>query len=777
MKMLMKNLKRILIGFFSFLFLAGILTVISAYFFIRNSLAPLDGSLKIQNLSHPVKITRDTYGIPHIKAESKLDALRALGFFMASERLFQMEMSRRMIRGELSEIFGEVALPSDKLYRSLMLKRSGERMIAFEKSQGRFDQKVWSEMEAYFDGVNQYVSTHPLPYELKILGIIPKPFSPLDAYMLTGHMGYSFGISLKAEPLMTRLAGKLPLDQFQALRNDRLTAPIKIADNAPLRSFSLPTENQYLGSFEGSNAWLVGPHRSKSGKSIFANDPHIGYSSPSVWVEAHIQTPEFELYGHYLPLVPFAILGHNRHHAWGFTMALNDDMDLYRELLNRNQKTVLFNNSPQPYKEWSEVIKVKNQPDLVLKMIETPHGPIMDEVIAEKNLSLKWAFHKVENNPLKTLREMAEAKDMLSFAASLQYGTAPGLNVMYADAKNIAWWIFGDIAVKKNPNSDLILDGSSGADEYERLLSFDEKPHLVNPPSGIIVTANSRPPGLSENIRGDWQSDDRYQTIMNALSKKNQWGAEDFKILQTENYSTQTKNILEKLLQNIQLSDTESKTYKKQLQALKNWDSLSTISSPGAAFYHQWNNENILLMLNEFDEETRNSYLNTPYAWVFYERAVLENSSPWWNSLSKKTFSQVITEGFRNTAKVINEGRVWGDIHTIEYMHPLGRSFPLNLIFNLGPYPIPGAYNDINNNKMKALGGSFKVTSGPSTRRIVDFAEPQNSWGINPIGVSGHMLSPFYKDQVQMFIDGKYRRQLMDEKDIAATKTHELVLY
>lgn len=774
----MKKLKGVLIGLVSLL----ILISFGIYFFMRSSLAPMNGTLKIQNLSHPVTVTRDTFGIPHIKAQNKLDALRALGFVMASERLFQMELSRRMVHGRLSEIFGDVALPSDKLFRSLMLKRSGERMFAYEKSQRHFDEKIWAEMEAYFDGVNQYVNTRPLPYEMQILGIKPEPFLPMDAYMVTGYMGYSFGIAIKAEPLMSKLISKLPLDQFQTLRNDPLkisgTLAEKSSPSSPTTYANLMNDFNFLGFFEGSNAWLIGPTRSQTGKSIFANDPHIGYTSPAVWLEAHIQTPEFELYGHYLPMVPFAVLGHNRHHAWGFTMSLADDMDLYRETLNEDEKTVSFNNKPEPYQEWTEVIKIKNQPDLILKMKETRHGPIMDAVLTEKNLSLKWAYHKVENNPLKALKEMAEAKDIKAFETALRYGTAPGLNVMYADASNIAWWIFGDMAVKKNPNSDMILNGSTGTDEYERLLGWEEKPHLINPASGIIVTANSRPLGLSDKIRGDWQSDDRYQTIHKALSEKDQWSAEEFKTLQTENYNAQTKNILDNLLQNIQLTEEEQKKYEPLIGALKNWDSRSNIFSTEATFYHQWNNENILLMLKAFDDDTRDSYLNTSYAWVFYERAILNKSSPWWTATgtNKNNFSQVITEGFRKTVNALKKGDRWGDIHTIEYIHPLGRSFPLSLIFNLGPYPMPGAYNDINNNKMRALGGNFKVIAGPSTRRIIDFSEPQKSWGINPIGISGHMMSPFYKDQVQLFLDGKYRYQLMDEKDIAKAKTYELIL-
>lgn len=765
----MKNLKRSLLALCILLGLASL----GLYLFIRQSLAPLDGSLNLKNLSHPVTVIRDAYGIPHIQAQNKLDALRALGFINASERLFQMEISRRMTQGELSEIFGEIAIPSDKLYRSLMLKRSMERMLSLEKVQGRFDQKIWAEMESYCDGINQYIANHPLPYDLQLLRLTPRPFTPLDAYILTGHMAYSFGIAIKADPLMTQLAQKLSLPQFQSLRNDPLPIPGTSTQALLWKPFELFTEGAYSPSFEGSNAWLISPRRSQSGKSLFANDPHIGFSAPSVWAEAHIATPEFELYGHYLPSVPFAILGHNRHHAWGFTMSLVDDMDLYRETLDKNKKTVLFNNKPVPYQEWTETIKVKNQPDVVLQMIETPHGPLMDEVLSEKGLALKWAFHRPENNPLKSLHAMAEAKTIDNFERALQHGTAPGLNVMYADADNIAWWTFGELAKKKNPHSDMILDGSSGADEYEKILAWKEKPHLVNPSTGFIVTANSRPQGLSSDIRGDWQSDDRYKTIAKALNEKDVWSAEDFKSLQTRNFNAQNSVIRELLLEHLELTEAEHRKYKSQIKALTEWDMHSDLTSTEAPLFHQWNNENILLMLEDWDETTRKTYLDTPYAWVFYERALLKPNSPWWFGKKK---SNIISRGFKLAAEKLENRPQWGHLHTIEYRHPLGRSFPLNKILNLGPYPMPGSYNDINNNKMRAMGGDFSVVAGPSTRRIIDFANPQTSWGINPIGVSGHMLSPFYKDQVQLFLEGKYRPQLMNEKDIQQLKTHELLL-
>lgn len=743
------------------------------YIFLRSSLAPLDGTLKIKNLSHSVSVIRDTFGVPHINAQNKLDALRALGFINASERLFQMEMARRLTYGELSEVFGEVALPSDKIYRSLMLKRSMERMLELEKKEGRFDEKMWNEMLAYCDGINQFIDAGKHPFELTVLKIQPRPFTPLDAFVLTGHMAYSFGTAFKADPLMSRLKQIVSPEKFQDLRNFPMPMPTQSAQSVIWKSLQNNSEDVYAASFEGSNAWLVAPSRSVSGKSLFANDPHIGFSYPSVWAEAHISTPEFELYGHYLPSVPFAILGHNRHHAWGFTVAMTDDMDLYREKIDRQSKTVLFENKPVPYQEWTETIKVKNHADVILQMIETPHGPLLDEVLEEKNISLKWAFHRPRNNPLKSLREMAEAKDINAFSQALQHGTAPGLNVMYADAENIAWWIFGDIAKRKNPHSDLIFDGASGADEYTGLLGWEEKPHSVNPASGIIVTANSRPEEYPLQIRGDWQSDDRYQTIAKALSEKDQWSSDDFKALQTENYNAQNKLLLEQLFENLNLQGADIAKYQDKVTALKQWNLHSEIDSLEAALFHQWNNENILLMLSAFDEETRTAYLNTPYAWIFYERAIKDPKSTWWSDSNK---SDLITRGFKLAANKLKNSPTWGELHTIEFRHPLGRSFPLNKILNLGPYPIPGAYNEINNNKARALGGDFNVVAGPSTRRIIDFASPQKSWGINPIGVSGHKLSPFHQDQMVLFLQGKYRPQLMDAADIQAAKTHELIL-
>lgn len=748
--------------------------IYAGFSFLKSSLPPTQGELKLSILEAPVSVTRDRFGIPHIEASNKLDALRALGFTIASERLFQLEMSRRLTNGRLSEVLGESTLEFDKLYRSLLLRPTAERMIAHEKENGTFDENLWAEMEAYFEGVNFYAQNFPLPYEFALLQFKPEAFSPMDAYVMTGHMAFSFATALTADPLMTELAGILPEEKFHELRNEVPDAPLRITHKENSEKLLIPESLKLpkgFAFFEGSNAWLLDRRLSKSEANIFANDPHIAYSLPAVWFEAHLKSPDFEIYGHYLPLVPFAVLGHNHEKAWGFTMTLTDDMDLYRETIDRQNKTAIYKNEEQPYKETQEEILVKGQKNPVrLTILETSHGPVLDHVL-QKDLALKWSFHRPENNTMKALQKMNDSKDIKEFEEALKFATAPGLNVMYSDKENIAWWMFGDIALKANPNSDLILDGANGEDEYIRYLDWEEKPHSVNPKEGLIVSANARPQGLRKDIRGDWQSSDRYETILESLKQQKQWSAEETMALQVANKNHMTKKIMGVLLSALQAGDKHLHT--AAYISLSQWNLESLDNSKAPTFYSLWLNEIAKLLLEEVPEDLRVSYLKTPYAWIFLEKTLLNPQANWWTG---KNQVQLINEAFARMLQHPDAHKTWGKIHTLEYVHPLGRMKPLNYIFNLGPYGVSGAYNDINNQKMSRLGNNFKVVAGPSTRRVIDFRDTSLSWGINPIGNSGHVLSPHYKDQVGLFINSKHRPQLLNFEDIHTESTGILKL-
>lgn len=762
----------------------------------------MDGELALMNLSGKVSVIRDQYGIPHIKAENATDAFRALGFVAASERLFQMEVERRMASGELSEIFGNKTLASDKLFRTLGIRSIMSEMLEQKKANHTYDPEMWKEMEAFYDGVNQFQARGKLPLEFTLLGIKPRPFSALDGYAFIGLMSFSFGVATSAEPLMTKLRARFGVDLSNELRNDLTPYEIKQNEKEKLEASKSKrvVDGDYPVSkiisdleegfplFHGSNGWLLSGKRSKSGFPILCNDPHITYSHPGVWFEAHIITPGYESYGHFLSILPFPVLSHNKERGWGLTMSLIDDMDLYREKLNPKFKSYEFKGKDIAYHERLEVIKVKGEQSRKMVVVETQHGPLMDEVFTkpeDKSIALKWAFRSLENDPLFALYKMGRARNMEEFKSAVALGKAPGLNVLYADKKNIGWWIFGEVDQKSNHTpSDFILDGASGLDEYTGVLSFEQKPHLENPENGVIVSANARPvgtPTAPEDLRGDWQPDDRYKTLLALLNQKEVWSVEELKELQTLSLNLENKLILTELLSGVDFQNLWKKERgQSYLEILKKWDYVSDKDAIAPSLYYTWCREITKILLKDLTKEEFEAYTKLPNSWNFLKRVVLNSDSSWWRKFDRK---KVFTEAFNNSIESLRQelgedsrGWAWGHLHTLEFVHPIGRVKPFNKIFNVGPIEMSGAYNEINNQKQAGFDDGFKIKAGPSTRRIIDFAHPETAWGILPVGNSGHILSPFYKDQVELFAKGLYREEWLDEKDIEAHRTHELVL-
>jgi penicillin amidase len=754
---------------------------------LEKSKPPMDGQLQLKNLKSKVVVTRDQSGIPHIQSENEMDGLRALGFTVASDRLFQMDVLRRLSNGTLSEVFGEKALNMDITMRTLKFR---EAMTQLE-----MDPLIKSKIEAYFDGVNQYIESATLPIEFLLLRYKPSPFTVLDAYTFIGYMSYSFEASLRQDPLMTKLLSQFPNALVEELRYHGSAEALKeaTASNAFSKIDSrlkkvvnstaslIPEIETYLrGGFaplEGSNAWLISKEKSESGFPILANDPHIAYSLPEVWYEAHLKSPEYEMYGHHLPLLPFPVLGHNRNYGWGFTMSIHDDMDLYQEKIQGEKYQFKNDWLPLTYRE--EEIPIKGEASKKIKFYETQHGPLLDHILAEKGVSLKWSYFSKGNDALKVLHGMGHSQNIEEFKQAISAGICPGLNIMYADKTNIMWWIHGEFS-KRPPHvkSDFILDGASGNDEPLGYLSFEEKPHSVNPKEGFIVTANSNPPGFTGP--GDWQPDDRFKTLMKKLSEKEKWNVEETKKLQTWNSNIESGPIRTVLLKN--LSEELKKNNPAVFEAVNNWNLESDIESVGATIFHIWNIENIKILTANFSAEDREAYSKLGSNWMFYKRVISNPENPWLKYL-KLSQSEVIQKGFTNTlARLEKElghettNWKWGRIHTVKYNHPLGKIKILDPFFSLGPYPSPGYYNDVNNMKHHGFDSGLDVLVGPSTRRIIDFAHPENAHGILPVGNSGHSLSPFYKDQIQMYLKGEYRAELLDETLIKEQGTHVLEL-
>ena len=309
------------------------LLVLFGYFFLQSTKPTYSGNLSLNSLNDKVEVKYDTYGIPHIYAKNEHDAYMALGYVHAQERLFQMEMIRRVSTGTLAEILGPDLLKVDKLFRTLGIEEKSKASVEqFNAS----DAPYKTATEAYIEGINEFIHDGPTPIEFRIIGIPKRDFTIEDAYNAAGYMSFGFAEGFKVDPVLSVLVGKYGMEYLNDLAifstyDSAWIQSYPHMDSTQLTSLAPIIEQIPIPLLVGSNSWVVGPDRTKSGKPVFENDTHIGYSQPSVWFEAHLEYPGMSHYGHYLAGFPFSLLGHNHLAAIGLTMFENDDVDFYLE--------------------------------------------------------------------------------------------------------------------------------------------------------------------------------------------------------------------------------------------------------------------------------------------------------------------------------------------------------------------------------------------------------------------------------------------------------------
>lgn len=432
------------------------------------------GSIALQQLQAAVKVSYDERGVPHIQAESEMDMYRALGYVHAQDRLFQMEMVRRLARGELAEILGPKLLATDKLFRTLGIRARADEMGSKINPSRPADMALIS----YLDGINQYQNTHPAPLEFDILKIPKRPFTPADTIAVSGYLAYSFAQAFKAEPALTHIRDKLgaahlkmfdldwhPEGVIQASQSAKATSKdaspalaLDAKDWAGLDRLARLSQDAMqaagIPAFEGSNAWAISGKRTASGKPLLAGDPHIGFSTPSVWYEAHLTAPGFDLYGHYQALNPFALLGHNSQFGWTLTMFENDDVDLIAEKINpANPNQVSIKGQWVDLQSRTETIKVKGQEDVQLALRRSPHGPIISDAFKESfgttPIAMWWAFLETENPVMDAFYELNRANTREKARSAAEKIHAPGLNVVWANtAGDIGWWAAARLPIR-----------------------------------------------------------------------------------------------------------------------------------------------------------------------------------------------------------------------------------------------------------------------------------------------------------------------------------------
>jgi len=789
---------RILKKLLKFLFIIITILCIAGFWYYNHLKPSYSGEVSLANIESEATVYYDDYGIPHIYAENRLDATTALGYVHAQDRLWQMELMRRISPGRLSEVFGKDLIENDTFFASMGIEENSKETIKnLDKNS-----EAYKIIEAYLKGVNQFIDEGPTPIEYTLVGLEKEHFQVLDLYNIFGYMSFSFAMAQKVDPFLSALELKLDSTYLKELNIHTRPNTVRIKNaKQEIENYStmVATINRVMDKspvphFIGSNSWVVSPDKTKNGKVILANDPHMGFSQPSVWYEAHIVTPNFELYGYYLAGVPFPLMGHNREYAYGLTMFENDDIDFYKEELHpidtNKYKTPTGYES---FKTVSKTIKVKDGDDITFDVKYTRHGPIVNDVVKgisnKKPVAMQWMYTLGDNKAAEVLYLLSRAKSMADFKKGASMLHAPGLNLMYGDSKgNIAWYASAKLyKYKDHVNTKFILDGASGEDDIIEFLDFSENPMAENPEWNYVYSANNQPDSIAGILYpGYYLTEDRAKRIVHLLEPKNNWNSTSMKAMINDVTSPVSTEIIQEITNTINYN-SYSKNEQRAFDVLQLWDGSYTLDAVAPTIYNKFV---YLFLKNTFEDEMGETLFQQFEETHMIDRAlafqIQKEESIWWDDISTpdiiETKKNILSKTLIETVASLEEqlglsmnNWTWDKVHILEHPHPIGKVASLREFFNVGPFSINGGTQVINNLDYKRDStGVYNVKLGPSTRRIIDFNDIENSMSINPTGQSGNPLSEHYRDQAEMYNKGGFRKMKMNKEEIIKVSTKVL---
>lgn len=795
----MKILKRIVIG----VLLLLIIISLGLVFYLFTQKPNYNDELVLKGLTEDVEVLYDNFGVPHIYALHSEDAYFALGYVHAQDRLFQMEMLRRAADGRLAEVLGPDLVKVDRLFRTLRLNQFAEENV--KKFMGSDSLDFQKAALAYQRGVNSYIEHGKTPIEFSVIGIPKTPFTPKDIYLAIGFMSFGFADGLQADPVLEKIRNELgdtylkdlaiqtPADmpRIKSYRGQ----PLEVETDSLIAAVRSALKQLPIPLIQGSNGWVVSGSRTASGFPILANDTHIGFGQPAVWYEAHIEYPGFSFYGHHLAGIPFALLGNNRNTGWGLTMFENDDTDFYTETINpQNKNQVKFKDKWEELSIRKEIIHVKGEDDVILEVKSSRHGTIINgalETIPESSnpTALSWVLLQQPNEALQAAYLLNHANDFYDAQKAASLFSAPGLNVMYGDRHgNIAWWAVAKLPIRpKHQQSKLFLDGASGNDEYLGFYPFEKNPHTVNPPWGYVYSSNNQPDSVGGILYpGYYFPKARASRIEELLQEDKKWTINDMKKMNLDVVSRPHQEVA-KLLASV-LQEINDNANKNIITVLQQWNGDHQLTDNGPTVYYNLLSQVMFLaMKDELGKTAFETIKETSVIKNSYRLLISNENSPWWDNVHTpvaETRKEIISKAAANTLELLMatcgeqpEDWQWGKVHTLTHNHPLGSVALFKPLFSVGPIPVPGGEEVLNNLSFSLdTTGYFPVTFGPALRKITDFSDVEHGETVSPSGQSGNIMSRYYDDQADMFATGEFRKMLMNRKEIEGAAKNILLL-
>jgi penicillin amidase len=761
-------------------------------------LAQVEGEVKVAGLKEPVEVLRDRWGVPHIYAKNADDLFFAQGFVAAQDRLFQIDLWRRVGVGETAEVVGKEGLQADRFAR--LLKYRGDMAAEWDS----YSPDARRIATAFTNGINACTDhiADRLPIEFQLLGVRPKKWRPEDCLgrMSGVVMSRNFQAELARAELVAavgvetarRVAPTDPPREFAPVPGLELAGidrSILAGYNAALKAPSPPTplppgeRGRGEGGGDGSNNWAVDGTLSASGKPLMASDPHRAVTLPSLRYLVHLNAPGWNVIGSGQPGLPGVAIGHNERVAWGFTIVGTDQADLYVEETNPADATEYrAGDRWEKMKVVRETVTVRGEErPAELELRFTRHGPVIHEdAKRHRAYALKWAGAEPGGAAYLASLALDRAKDGREFVAALKGWKVPSENMVYADVDgNIGWVAAALTPVRKGWDGLLPVPGAQGAYEWQGFLPLQELPQAHNPASHFVATANHNilPDGYRAEMGYEWAPPYRFSRIKERLEGKKTFTVEDFQAIQHDNTSLPALALV-RLLKAVDVQDREFQPY---VELLAGWDGVLSADSRAGALYGVWLGE----LLDGFYRPHVPARLVdsvTSRGGVPVMLAALEKPDAAWfgdrpaegrDRLLRATLRTAVDRARKLLPRDEKEW-AWGRLHTTTFRHPLSALGPAYAkAFDLGPVPRAG---DAHTPNAATHNAKFEHTSGATYRHVFDLADWDRGVATSAPGQSGQPGSPHYADLLPLWQKGDYFPLAFSRAKVEKVTSHRLKL-
>jgi len=741
----------------------------AAGYLLWTSLPQLEGEIRVERIDAPVSIVRDAHGIPHIEAESARDAYFAMGFVHAQDRLWQLEMNRRVAAGRVSEVMGARTKGLDRFMRTLGLYEAAEASIE------HLPEDVLGHLRAYADGVNAVIRDHatPLPPEFQLLWHTPEPWRVADSLAWSRMMALDLSMNWRQELLRARLALRLDEAQMQDLwphiPAEALTLTAGLAASlgpalAGLEAALPPPSAEGLGS----NIWAVEGARTANGRPLLANDPHLRLQAPSVWYLAHIKAPGLEVMGATLPALSPVVIGRNRHIAWGFTNSGADVQDLFIERLANDGEGYVTPEGPEPFATREEVIEVRGGEAERFTRRATRHGPVISDIrpdaaaVASSGhvLSLAWTSLRPDDRTVAAGFALAEADDREALWQAAGLFDSPTQNLVFADRDGIGFVLLGRVPIRRGGEGAMPVPGWTGEHDWVGFIPRDALPSSVDPPAGHLANANNRvvDEDYPHHLTHDWDPGLRARRLEALLDDDGPFDVERMAAMQADRRSMLARNFLSHLLE----ADIDDPDLAPVLEALADWDGVMLEEAAEPLIFAAW--------YYFFVEAVFADELGPDFpAWRgTRSRAlghVLDDARHWCDDVTTAAIEDCAAVAGAALRRAMAFGRDalgedwrawrWGEVHAARMAHRPFDAVPvLRRLFTIKkPKGGDSSTLDVAHH---ADNRSFATIAAASMRMIADMADPSASRIVTATGQSGHPLSPHYRDMAELWAQGRY---------------------